>query len=90
MSPTISESLIASFAYPSHSGHITSSFMFTIQVNELQPPEASAMNSEILNSHPISMRQRSNHFGCTPQDIGAPWQQTGSDSRLMCVDKFDA
>lgn len=56
--------------------------MFTIPVNELQPPEASDLNSVILDSQPISMRGRRNHFGWTPQDAG-------SGSRLMGVDKLD-
>lgn len=39
-----------------------SGLTFTIQVNELQPPEASAIDPEILDSHPISMIQRCGHF----------------------------
>ena len=36
--------------------------MFTIQVNELQPLEVSAMDPGVLDSHLISMLQHTVHF----------------------------
>lgn len=76
-----SQSLISSIAF-SHSGRTASVLMFTIQVNELQPPQVSDLNSVILDPQPISMRGRGNHFGRTPQD-------GGSGSGLMGGDKLD-
>lgn len=62
----------------------TSGLMFTVQLNELQPPEASAMDPEILDSHLISMLHHCGHFvACPGTSVHHGNQQEVTDDKWM-------